>query len=121
MATSPYEKHIFICTNQRRADHPRGCCDDKGGSEVRLKFADALARRGLKSRIRANKAGCLNACELGVAVVIYPAGIWYLGVTPQDVEEIVETSLAGDGVVERLAAGPDSWERLASIRGLPEK
>lgn len=121
MAVPPYEKHIFICTNQRRAGHPRGCCDDKGGSQVRLEFAEALARRGLKGQIRANKAGCLNACELGVAVVMYPAGIWYLGVTPQDVAEIVETSLLGDGIVQRLAAGPDSWERLASIRGLPEK
>ena len=121
MAFPPYEKHIFICNNQRSAGHPRGCCDEKGGSELRLAFVEALDRRGLKGRIRANKTGCLNACELGIAVVIYPAGTWYLGVTPQDVEEIVETSLAGDGIVERLVAGPDSWERLASMRGLPDK
>lgn len=117
----PYEQHIFVCTNQRPADHPRGCCHDKGGTEVRLKFAEAIARRGLKGRVRANKTGCLNACELGVAVVIYPQGVWYLGVTPDDVEEIFATSIAGDGIVQRLVAGNDSWERLATLRGLPEK
>ncbi len=117
----PYEHHIFVCTNQRPPGHPRSCCNDKGGTDVRLKFVEAIGKRGLKGRIRANKTGCLNACELGVAVVIYPQGVWYLGVTPDDVEEIFATSIEGDGVVQRLVAGDDSWERLAQLRGLPEK
>jgi (2Fe-2S) ferredoxin len=62
----------------------------------------ALKARGLQSRIRANSAGCLDACEHGVAVVVYPEGVWYGGVTPADVPEIVECHLVGGVPVERL-------------------
>jgi len=112
----PFTKHIFVCVHERPAGHPRGCCAGKHGDNIQIKFAGVLAKRGLKATVRANKAGCLDACELGAAVVIYPAGSWYLGVTEDDVEEIVETSIVGDGVVERLAASPGHWERLAQLR-----
>ena len=116
----PYEKHIFICTNQRPEGHPRGCCMDKGGMEVRVALARGLAARGLKGVVRANKSGCLDACELGVSVVVYPEGLWYLGVTPEDADEIIETSITGDGIVGRLAAKPEDWERLRSLRAAAE-
>lgn len=116
----PFEKHIFVCTNQRPAASPKGCCNDKGGSELRLAFVTGLAKRGLKRRVRANKSGCLDACELGPTVVIYPEGVWYLGVSLEDVEEIIETSIVGNGVVERLAATPDHWERLGQLRAVTD-
>jgi (2Fe-2S) ferredoxin len=53
---------------------------------------------------------------MGPAVVIYPQGIWYLRVTTNDVEEIIATSVIGDGVVNRLAAGAAEWEELQDIR-----
>ncbi|MEE9465536.1 MAG: (2Fe-2S) ferredoxin domain-containing protein [Candidatus Neomarinimicrobiota bacterium] len=99
-----YEQHIFFVPISARPVIP-----------------EAVARQGLKGRVRANKTGCLNACELGVAVVIYPQGVWYLGVTPGDVDEIFATSIEGDGIVQRLVAGDVSWERLARLRCLPEK
>lgn len=114
----PFEKHIFVCTNQRPVSSPKGCCNDKGGSELRVAFVTGLAKRGLKGPVRANKSGCLDACELGPTVVIYPAGVWYLKVTPDDVEEIIETSIVGDGVVKRLVATPDHWERLGQLRAI---
>lgn len=116
----PFEKHIFVCTNQRPAASPKGCCNDKGGSELRLAFVTGLAKRGLKRRVRANKSGCLDACELGPTVVIYPEGVWYLGVSLEDVEEIIETYIVGNGVVERLAATPDHWERLGQLRAVTD-
>ena len=112
----PYEKHIFICTNQRAPGHPRGCCADKGGLDLRIAFARGLAVRGLKGKVRANKSGCLDACEMGAAVVVYPLGVWYLGVTAGDVEEIIETSILGDGIVDRLHATPEKWNELERIR-----
>ena len=81
-----------------------------------MNFAEGLAKRGLKSEVMANKSGCLDACELGPAVAIYPAGLWYIGVSPDDVDEIIETSIVGDGVVERLAAREADWLRLQSLR-----
>ena len=111
-----FEKHIFVCTNQRPPGHPRGCCFDKGSMEIRAAFVRGLAQRGLKGQVRANKSGCLDACEMGATVLIYPRGTWYLGVRLEDVEEIMETSIVGEGVVERLAARPDEWERLRQLR-----
>lgn len=113
---APYEKHLFVCTNQRVEGHPRGCCADRGGFDIRAAFARGLAARGLKGIVRANKSGCLDVCELGATMVIYPRGIWYLGVTADDVPEIIETSIVGDGIVDRLVATDADWDRLKQLR-----
>lgn len=99
---SKFQRHIFVCTNARPAGNPKGCCSSKGAEEVRDKLAAALAKRGLHKKIRANKAGCLDACEHGVALVVYPEAVWYGGVTAADVEEIVEKHIVGGEPVERL-------------------
>ena len=52
--------------------------------------------------VRSNAAGCLDACERGVSVVVYPDNVWYGGVTVADVKEIVEEHLIGGRPVERL-------------------
>jgi len=96
-----FEHHIFVCENVRPPDAPRGCCAAKGSAEVRAKFKEEVERRGLKGRVRANSAGCLDQCANGVTVVIYPAQTWYGRVTVADVPEIVD-ALAAGRVVERL-------------------
>jgi (2Fe-2S) ferredoxin len=96
------QRHLFICMNERPAGHPRGCCAGKGAGEVLAALKLALRRRGLDDRVRGNKAGCLDACESGVSLVIYPEGVWYGGVTPADADEIVESHVVGGKVVERL-------------------
>lgn len=98
----PYKRHIFICTNRRPPGHPKGCCAEKGGEEVRAKFKDLLRQRGLAKEMRANASGCLDQCEHGCSVVVYPEGVWYGHVTPDDVEEIVEQHLVNGQPVERL-------------------
>ena len=65
-----FKHHIFICTNQRVPENPRGCCDPVGLGQLQLQFKKELAARGLKGEIRANKAGCLDQCEHGPTVVI---------------------------------------------------
>jgi len=104
-----FEKHIFICINQRPPESSKGCCGDDGMA-VRIAFVQELAKRGLKNSVRANKSGCLDVCSLGPSVVIYPAGIWYKRVTPEDVSEIVETSIIGDGTVTRLQLSNAEFE-----------
>jgi (2Fe-2S) ferredoxin len=98
----PYDKHVFICTNRRPDGNPKGCCATKGGEEVRSLFKEELHKRGIKGRIRANAAGCLDVCAMGVAVVVYPEGVWYGGVKPEDVKPIIEEHLLGGRPVERL-------------------
>lgn len=111
-----FEKHIMVCTNKRAEDSPKSSCARCGGDEIQIKFAELLLKNGLKGRMRASKTGCLDACELGAVLVIYPQDIWYVGVTPDDVEEIFQTSILGDGVVKRLAADAASWEKLKALR-----
>ena len=97
-----FQRHVFVCTNERPADDPRGCCKAKGGVEVRDKMKAELKARGISKLVRANNAGCLDQCERGVTVVVYPEQVWYGGVTVDDVAEIVDKHLVGGQVVERL-------------------
>jgi (2Fe-2S) ferredoxin len=97
-----YERHVFVCENRRPDGNPRGCCASKGGAEVKEALKAALKARGLQGRVRTNSAGCLDACAHGAAMVVYPEGVWYGGVTPDDVAEIVDRHLVGGEPVERL-------------------
>jgi (2Fe-2S) ferredoxin len=97
-----FEKHIFVCENKRPPEDSRGCCLDKGSAGVRALFKKRLKELGLKPDVRANASGCLDACEFGVSVVVYPEQIWYGGVTVHDVEEIIQSHIINDKPVERL-------------------
>jgi len=119
-----YPRHLFVCTNQRPPGHPKGCCADKGSEAVRDAFKKELTARGLAKVIRANAAGCLDQCALGVSVVVYPEQVWYGGVTVADVVEIVERHLIGGEYVTRLMmpgqphlGGATAGPPLAVLRG----
>jgi (2Fe-2S) ferredoxin len=102
MAEPHFQRHVFICVNRREPGNPKGCCAEKGADEVRDEFKRLLHDRGLKGRVRANAAGCLDQCARGVSVVVYPEQVWYAGVTRADVSEIVECHLIGGVPVDRL-------------------
>ena len=89
-AMKRFEKHIFVSENKRPDGHPKGCCANKNSIEVRVLLKERLKELGLSSNIRSNAAGCLDACEHGATVVIYPGQTWYGNVTIGDVEEIIE-------------------------------
>ena len=84
-----YEYHVFFCTNIRNSDHPRGCCANKGSLKLRNIMKAKIKQLGLKS-VRINVAGCLDSCEEGPSVVIYPEGVWYSVKTENDVEDLME-------------------------------
>ncbi|HEX5002383.1 MAG TPA: (2Fe-2S) ferredoxin domain-containing protein [Bacteroidia bacterium] len=96
-----YEKHVFICTNQRQPGEKKSCGEQHGLELVRA-FKKLIKDRGLKVAIRAQKAGCLDVCELGPALVVYPEGVFYGSVTLADVDEIVEEHLINNRPVKRL-------------------
>lgn len=97
-----FRKHIFVCCNQRPSTDPRGCCDPAGNADLQRIFKVKLAQRGIKGTVRANKSGCLDQCEHGPNVVIYPDAVWYGGVTEADVDEIIDSHIVGNKPVERL-------------------
>lgn len=97
-----FEKHVFICENKREEGHPRGCCSSKSSLELKKIFKEQLKTKGLNHLIRANSSGCLDACEFGPAIVIYPEQTWYGNVSLADVDEIIESHLIKNVQVERL-------------------
>lgn len=99
---SIFEKHVFVCVNERPDGHPRGCCAAKGSRDLRDQLKIATLRAGLRDKVRVNAAGCLDQCENGTTVVVYPEGTWYGGVCVDDVDEIVREHLVGGRPVERL-------------------
>src|SRR6476646_4527696 len=98
----PFTSHIFVCCNQRKPGHNRGCCDPEGEGRLRDCFKKDLKRRGLTPLVRANQAGCLDQCELGPTVVIYPQAIWYGHVQLADVSRIIDETVIGGRIIEDL-------------------
>ena len=97
-----FTHHVFICGNVREPGHRRGCCDPRGQQALKDAFKAELKRAGLGGSARANHAGCLDQCEHGPTVVIYPQGIWYGKVTPEDVPRIVSKTLVGGEILADL-------------------
>jgi len=110
-----FERHIFVCGNVRPAGHPRGCCDPSGQAELQKRFKQKLAELGLKGKVRANQAGCLDQCEHGPNVVIYPEAVWYGGVTLADVDEIVTSHVLAGQPVERLMLRDECLNTLTCV------
>jgi len=97
-----FQKHIFVCINERKNDDKRGCCASKGSLELLDHLKGRVHELGLKGKVRVNKAGCLDACAQGPTLVIYPDDIWYAPKNKEDMEEILTEHIQGDRPVKRL-------------------
>ncbi len=96
-----YEQHVFVCQNVRPDDHPRGCCSARGSVEL-LKYMTSQARKLGVKNARINPSGCLERCEMGPAMVVYPEGAWYTFQTKEDIDEILQSHLIEGKPVARL-------------------
>jgi (2Fe-2S) ferredoxin len=97
-----FKAHIFVCTNERPAGHPRGCCKSKKSEELIPLLKQELSKAGLGKEVRAQKAGCLDSCEFGPAMVVYPDNVWYGNVQATDIPEIIQSHIVNGTPVERL-------------------
>ncbi len=104
--TPYYERHVFVCANVRPAGHPKGCCAEKGSEKLRDYMKTKAKKVGLGS-VRVNAAGCLDRCELGPTMVIYPEGVWYTYRSETDIDEIIEKHLKNGERVARLMLQPE--------------
>jgi len=101
-----YERHFFVCQNHRLAG--KSCCFNRGASEILAALKEGLrARPELKSKVRVTLSGCLNECELGPTIVVYPEGACYVGVTLADVPEIITSHMEQGIPVARLLKKPN--------------
>lgn len=99
---SYYKHHVFFCCNQRK--NGEASCNDHGSNDMRAYAKDRVKALGLSGpdNVRINQAGCLDRCELGPVMVVYPEETWYTYVDRADVDEIIEEHLKNGRVVERL-------------------
>ena len=114
-----YQPHVFLCQNQRPADHPRGCCRDKGSQEMHAYMKSRAKELGIQGT-RINQSGCLERCEMGPTMVIYPEGVWYTYRTKEDIDEILQSHMIEGKPVARLQlANEDKFpkDREARLAG----
>jgi (2Fe-2S) ferredoxin len=103
---APIKRHVFICNGKS--------CSQVGSAEVKAEFERILQEKGLRQgkeskgrnpmgEVVLTDCGSVGFCSIGVAVLVYPEGIWYGQVQADDVAEIIEEHLEKGNVVERLA------------------
>lgn len=99
---SYFKHHVFFCTNQRAEGE--ACCNNHHASEMQAYAKERIAQLGLKGKgnVRINKAGCLDRCDEGPVLVVYPDETWYTFVDRADIDEIIDQHLVHGKVVERL-------------------
>ncbi len=97
-----YQHHVFFCTNQREKGET--CCNNRGAQEVRTYAKDRIKALGLNGagKVRINSAGCLDRCDDGPVLVIYPDQTWYTYVDKEDIDEIIDEHIMHGRIVERL-------------------
>ncbi|MBI3393029.1 MAG: (2Fe-2S) ferredoxin domain-containing protein [Nitrospirae bacterium] len=96
-----YTHHLFMCMNERPASDPRGSCTARGAGPL-MEHLKVRAKEMDLPGVRANKAGCLDACDRGPSLVVYPEGVWYTVRTTADIDRILEEHVKGGRVVESL-------------------
>ena len=99
---SYYKYHVFFCTNERTDG--RSCCQDFDSAGMRKYLKGKVKQQGLSGEdgVRINTAGCLDRCDLGPVVVVYPEETWYTYVDKEDLDEILTEHLQNGRVVKRL-------------------
>ena len=97
----PFRYHVFVCEQQKPEGVP--CCAARGSAKVIEALRKEVAQRELSNDVQITACGSFGLCDRGPNMIVYPEGVWYSSVTPQDVAEIVETHFQAGRVVERLA------------------
>ena len=102
-----YKRHVFFCTNER--SDGRRCCQQQDARALRDYAKQRIKALGLAGRegVRINTAGCMDRCEEGPVLVIYPEGVWYTYVDREDIDERLQQHVVGGKPVTRLRLDPD--------------
>ena len=87
---APFPNAIFVCTHKRPDGHPKPCCADRGGNEIRDELKSMVKNQGLEGQVRVFRSGCLGGCEQGVMAVRYPDGELMMAVKKEDIQEILD-------------------------------
>jgi len=114
----PFRYHVYVCDQQKPEGVP--CCAARGSGKVIDALRREISARGLADEVQVTVCGSLGLCEWGPNVVVYPEGVWYSSVKPQDVAELVQSHFQEGKVVERLV-NPDAAALKEEIRSNRDK
>ncbi|MEM9195047.1 MAG: (2Fe-2S) ferredoxin domain-containing protein [Myxococcota bacterium] len=103
------ERYLWVCTNQRDPDNPKGSCAQSGSAEVRNALKVGLVKRGLRKRFRVCESSCLDLCWAGPAIAVAPDQVFYGRVSIDDVPEILDALERGE-LVDRLTLPEDLFD-----------
>jgi len=104
----PYSRHVLICVGPR-------CGGERHSTRVRQELRREFVRQGIPASVKETECLCFGLCTHGPNLIIYPDGVVYSGVKPQDVAEIVRRHLVQGQVVERLLyRGPKKGDAFAA-------
>ncbi|TVZ38830.1 (2Fe-2S) ferredoxin [Alteromonadaceae bacterium 2753L.S.0a.02] len=102
------DHHIFVCAQKRPPGHPRSSCSEKGCDAVFNAFSQELIQRNLQN-VALTQTGCLGPCQAGSNVLVYPSGVMYGWVEPEDVPKIIEQHILGGEVYKDKVAPAELW------------
>lgn len=89
----PHQKIVFVCCNQREPGE-RVCCADSDGQALRDTLKAMVAERGYRTKIRVSQTGCMDRCEDGANMMIFPDNLWLTGVTEADLDALLDRLIA---------------------------
>ncbi|WP_052339285.1 (2Fe-2S) ferredoxin domain-containing protein [Gorillibacterium massiliense] len=92
MRLKTLKRHLFFCCSTH--------CNNQDAEGVMEAFKEELVKHGLHKEVKLNKTSCLGLCGNGVFVLVYPEGVWYYALTPEDVPQIVQEHFIDGDIVE---------------------
>lgn len=96
----PFRYHVFACTQEKGEGKP--CCSAAGSEKILDALNRELAANGLFDEVQVSSCGCQGVCDSGPVMIVYPEGVWYTKLTPENVAEVVTSHFKGGRKIERL-------------------
>lgn len=94
-------------------------CHASGSEKVYQAFVEEIQKNGLQKKVDIRRTGCHGFCERGPLVVIFPEEICYLKIKPEDVPEVVATTLVKNKIVDRLLYTEDDGKKIVHEGDIP--
>ena len=86
--------HVFVCGSFRVAGDPKGICHRKDSGSLVQYLETEVSDRGLDD-VTVSSAGCLNRCDHGPVIVVYPEGHWYGKMDEDRIDQMLDALAEG--------------------------
>ncbi len=87
---APFQANIFVCTHKRPDGHPKPCCADRGGPQLREELKGMVQERGLDMKVKVISCGCIGACDQGPVAIQFPDKEIMMAITRDDLPTILD-------------------------------